>query len=81
MKYAIGKRSEVLEIVIGELAKAKSEGSEGAFVFLPEIGRVNVIFNAAQQNVQPTASGAGMRARIGRWLISLGQSLIQNGGG
>jgi len=36
---------------------------------------------AAQQYVSPTAFGAGMRARLARWLVSLGKFLIQNGGG
>ena len=37
--------------------------------------------NAAEHSVHPTAFGVGMRARLGHWLVSLGQSLIQNGGG
>jgi len=36
---------------------------------------------ASQQSVQPTAFGVGWRARLGNWLIRLGESLIQNGGG
>lgn len=36
---------------------------------------------AAEQSVQPTASGVGTRARLGHWLVSLGRFLIQNGGG
>ena len=42
---------------------------------------VSIGTKAAEQNVQPTAFGVGMRARLGYWLVSLGQSLIQNGGG
>lgn len=36
---------------------------------------------AAQQSVHPTASGIGMLARFGHWLVRLGWCLIQNGGG
>ena len=38
-------------------------------------------WQSAQQSVQPTAFGVGMRARLGHWLVSLGQYLIQNDGG
>lgn len=58
--FTSGNRGEVLGMVVDELAKAKNEGAEGAFVFLPEVGRVNVIFNTAQQSVQLTA--------LRRWL-------------
>jgi len=37
--------------------------------------------NAAEQSVPPTAFGAGWRARLAHWLISLSYRLIQNGGG
>ena len=60
MMFTSGNRGEVLGMVVDELAKAKNEGAEGAFVFLPEVGRVNVIFNTAQQSVQLTA--------LRRWL-------------
>jgi hypothetical protein len=46
--------------------------------FIAELSKAS---RAAEQSVQPTASGVGMRARLGHWLVSLGQSLIQNGGG
>lgn len=64
MIFTSGSRSEVLGMVVDELAKAKNEGAEGAFVFLPEVGRVNVIFNAAQQSVQLTALRRGLAASI-----------------
>ena len=60
MMFTSGNRGEVLGMVVDELAKAKNEGAEGAFVFLPEVGRVNVIFNTAQQSAQLTA--------LRRWL-------------
>ena len=35
---------------------------------------------AAQQSVYPTASGVGMLARFGNWLVRVGQWFIQHGG-
>lgn len=36
---------------------------------------------SAQQYVQPTASGVGMRARFGNWLARLGNRIARIGGG
>ena len=35
---------------------------------------------SAQQSVQLTASGVGMRARFGNWLVRLGNQIAGNGG-
>jgi hypothetical protein len=67
MKFTSGSRSKVLEMVVDELATAKNSGSEGAFVFIPELGRVNVVFDpqkAAQQSVHLTALWRGLAASI-----------------
>lgn len=49
----------------------------GGFVIVMSI---RAWHDAAQQYAHPTAFGVGMRARLARWLVSLGKSLIQNSG-
>lgn len=40
-----------------------------------------LVQKSAQQSVQPTASGVGMLARLGKFLVGLGCRLVYFGGG
>jgi len=42
---------------------------------------VEVSAPLVRRRVHPTASGVGMRARFGNWLVRVGQWFIQHGGG